>query len=130
MRETILVVDDEEIILNLVRIVLDGAGYNILGAGSGREAIALCQTHTGPVHLALLDVMMPGMTDPELRERLRDQLPSVRVLFMSGFSYDQVAKQGIQADTDNFLAKPFTIIALLRSVKEALEKTQYLRGSA
>lgn len=64
---------------------------------NGREAISLCQTHQGPIHLALLDVIMPGMNGPELRECLRELVPSARILFMSGYTYGELVKQGIQA---------------------------------
>jgi two-component system, cell cycle sensor histidine kinase and response regulator CckA len=129
MRQTILVVDDEEMVLDLVYTVLSGAGYNVMRAGSGREAIALCQTYAGPIHLAILDVMMPVMSGPELCSCLHDHLPSVRNLFMSGYSQDKFAIHGVQVGPDDFLGKPFTIATLLGRVKEALAETQHRNGS-
>jgi two-component system cell cycle sensor histidine kinase/response regulator CckA len=78
----------------------------------------------------LLDVMMPGMTGPELRDCLRDHLPSVRILFMSGYSYDQLVRQGIDSDKVEFVAKPFTISRLLGRVEEMLAETQRRHRSA
>jgi hypothetical protein len=107
-------------ILSLVSAILETGGYKVLQAMSGREAIDLCQTHQGPIHLALLDVIMPGMNGPELRECLRELVPSVRTLFMSGYTYSEIVEQGIQAGTGDYLGKPFTHTMLLSRVQETL----------
>lgn len=96
------------------------AATKYCGAMSGREAICLCQAHQGPIHLALLDVIMPGMNGPELRECLRELAPSVRILFMSGYTYGELVKQGVQAAAGDYLGKPFTHTMLLSRVQETL----------
>jgi two-component system cell cycle sensor histidine kinase/response regulator CckA len=118
--QTILVVDDEELVLDLVCTVLQSAGYDVLRAAGGPQALALCQGHKGPIHLALLDVMMPGMTGPELRDCLRELLPSVRILYMSGYTHSQIGELGIKADAGDFIGKPFSTAALVHRIQEQL----------
>jgi len=113
-------VDDEELVLDLIVAVLEKAGYRVLRAADARQAMALCQSQTGPIHLALLDVVMPGMNGPELRECLRELLPSVRVLYMSGYTHTQISERGIDAGPGEFIAKPFSPAALLSRVREEL----------
>ena len=72
---------------------------------------------------------MPGMSGPELREHLRELLPTVRVLYMSGYTHDEIAKRGFQAETHDLVNKPFTIATLLRRVQETLEETHHQHGS-
>ena len=128
--QTILVVDDEELVLSLVCTVLENAGYDVLRAASGAQALALalCQGHQGPIHLALLDVMMPGMSGPELRECLREMLPSVRILYMSGYTHSQIGEHGIKADPADFIGKPFSPATLLRHIQEELSEPRRRHG--
>jgi len=118
---TILVVDDEILVRDVITALLGKAGYRVLSADSGHEALSLCRRHTGPIHLALLDVVMPGMKGPELRERLLTEFPSIRTVFISGYSYDELGPQGVAVDERNFIAKPFTMRELLNAVSHALE---------
>lgn len=126
--QTILVVDDEELVLDLVCTVLEGAGYNVLRAAGGPEALALCRARTEPIHLALLDVIMPGMSGPELRACLRELLPTVRILYMSGYTHSQIGEHGIGADVGDFIAKPFSPASLVRRIQEELEETRRQHG--
>jgi two-component system cell cycle sensor histidine kinase/response regulator CckA len=128
--ETILVVDDQEIVLKTVCTILERAGYNILRAMSGPEALALCQNHHGLIHLALLDVIMPGLNGPALSECLRGLLPTVRILYMSGYTHAEIVSRGVQADIGDYVAKPFTATSLLHRVREALAPTGSEHGKA
>lgn len=118
--ETILVVEDEEAIRKLAQVVLSSYGYQVLSAANGWEALMLSERHTGPVHLLLTDMMMPGMTGHELVDRFKPLRPEMKVLFMTGY-----VKQGttlpaaLPADT-SFLAKPFSPDVLASKVREAL----------
>jgi CheY-like chemotaxis protein len=115
--------DNRELVLDLVCTVLQSAGYDVLRAAGGPQALALCQGHKGPIHLALLDVMMPGMSGPQLRECLRDVLPSVRILHMSGYTHSQIGELGIKADPSDFVGKPFSPAALVRRIQEERAET-------
>lgn len=118
----VLVVDDHAMVLTAVRLALESEGYQILAAPSGQEALAVCEVRANPVHLALLDIVMPGMTGFELLSRLRKVFPSIRVLFMSGYpaaeSFDQA---GLAMEDEKFIGKPFTSQQLREAVKKALE---------
>ena len=116
--ETILLVEDEEPVRALVRKILHRAGYTILEAGDGNEALRIAQAHTGPIHLLLTDVVMPGMSGQELFEQLAPERRGIRVLYMSGYrdTADPLA---------NYLQKPFTKDALVRHVRRVLEQPRY-----
>lgn len=121
---TILIVDDEDAVLKIVGAILESAGYHVVKASNYDEAMALCLSGI-TIHLAIIDVIMPGMNGPALRECLRELVPSMRVLYMSGYTYDQLASEGIQGMPEDFLSKPFTMASLLRRVQEALAQAQH-----
>jgi two-component system cell cycle sensor histidine kinase/response regulator CckA len=117
---TILVVDDEQTVLHFVVPTLRKAGYSVISASSGLEALAACREREG-IDLAVLDVIMPGMNGPQLLTRLREQFGSVRVLFMSGYSNSRaVAIPRRTEEASIFMEKPFTGAKLLARVEEAL----------
>ena len=120
-RETILVVEDEPGIRALVRKILRRERYNVIEAGSGEEAIALAQAEGGRVNLLLTDVMLPGMSGRELAERLRESIPELDVLYVSGFTDDDAVRMGAFPPGSKFLQKPFTLGALVSKVREALD---------
>ena len=115
---TILVVDDEPVVLDTVRDGLAAHGYEVLSATSGEEAVQVAQAHQGPI--ALVDVVMPGMSGPEAAQRLHEVRPDLKVLFMSGFSTEVVVIHGVTAG-DSLLVKPFSLEALGRKVHETLD---------
>jgi two-component system, cell cycle sensor histidine kinase and response regulator CckA len=117
---TILAVDDDRSILNLVRQALAEAGYRVLVAAGGWEAIREFESG-GNVELLLTDVIMPDLTGPVLAERLRSQKPDLRVLFISGFHDADLVQRFVTRKGFTLLPKPFTVTALLRVVREALE---------
>jgi two-component system cell cycle sensor histidine kinase/response regulator CckA len=119
--ETVLVVEDEESIRSLACEMLEGQGYHTLSAGSGEEALGLAVGHAGPIHVLLADVVMPGLAGPALAERFAVVRPEARVLFMSGYAGDDLARRGLPEDGVHFVQKPFTADLLGRRVREALD---------
>jgi DNA-binding NtrC family response regulator len=101
--------------------MLESHGYLTLRAGSGEEALGLAVRHAGPIHLLLADVVMPGLTGPALSERFAVVRPHARVLFMSGYAGDDLARHGLSDDAAHFLPKPFTQDLLARRVRDALD---------
>jgi signal transduction histidine kinase len=119
--ETVLVVEDEVAIRALACEMLEGYGYRTLSAGSGEEALGLAVRHPGPIHVLLTDVVMPGLAGPALAERFAVVRPQARVLFMSGYAGDDLARRGLSEDVSPFVPKPFTADLLGRRVREALD---------
>ena len=117
--ETVLVAEDESAVRELARRVLEKQGYTVLAAGTGREALALQETHAGPIHLLLTDVVMPEMAGPELAARMTELRPETRILFMSGYAEEAIAGHGALAGRP-LLEKPFAPEELLRRVRAAL----------
>jgi signal transduction histidine kinase/ActR/RegA family two-component response regulator len=118
--ETILVVEDEEIVRELVCDVLDQQGYNVLCANGGRAALQMAATHEGKIDLLLTDVIMPQMNGHELAAQLVAQRPELRVLYVSGYSDDDIGSHGVLDDTVALLEKPFSPQALARKVREVM----------
>lgn len=117
--ETILLVEDEEIVRNLVRAILRGNGYNVLEAPSGRRALSILDTYAETVHLLLTDMVMPGMSGHELRNHVKELRPDIKVLFMSGYTDDSLLLGGVLDSA--LIEKPFTPDGLSRRVREVLE---------
>jgi len=121
--ETILLVEDEASLRELVRECLEGGGYTVLPARHGAEALEIAERHGGCLQLLMTDVVMPGMSGRELAERLRARRPDVRILYMSGYTDDAVVLHGVLAADMAFLQKPFTADALARTVREVLDRS-------
>jgi signal transduction histidine kinase len=119
--ETVLLVDDEAGIRRLAREVLQGNGYTVLEAGNGKQALQLCQQYTGPIHLLIADTIMPGMSGPELSQRLAALRPQLQVLYISGYAEGMIVHHGVLDPDIAFLKKPFTPAALLRKVRAVLD---------
>lgn len=120
VNETILLVEDEDAILNMARLMLKKQGYKVLAAGTPLEALNIVKQYEGDIHLLLTDVIMPGMNGRELRERIRESIPDIRDLFMSGYTANVVAEQGVIETDMNFLQKPFSRLDFLSAVRRAL----------
>ncbi len=120
--ETILVVEDEPYVGALIKTVLARQGYTILITGSPAEAEELCAKHKDRIHLLLTDVIMPGDSGKALADKLAPARPDMKVLFISGYTADAIADHGVLDEKTNFLPKPFTLDALLRKVRETLDK--------
>jgi signal transduction histidine kinase/ActR/RegA family two-component response regulator len=126
--ETVLVVEDDEIVRELVCAVLGDQGYEVLCASHGVEALAMARTHRGPIHLLVSDVVMPQMHGPQLAEELGKFRPDTRVLFVSGYSDSDISDQGILSANIRLLEKPFTPESLARKVREVLDEKLTGRG--
>jgi two-component system, cell cycle sensor histidine kinase and response regulator CckA len=116
--ETIMVVEDDESVRDLVRLMLESKGYNVLAAAGAEEAERLC---TDGVDLLLTDVVMPDVNGRVLAERLAATSPSMRILFMSGYSDEAVYRHGEISPDASFIEKPFTDRTLARKVREVLD---------
>jgi nitrogen-specific signal transduction histidine kinase len=121
--ETVLVVEDEEGVRKLIRSVLQQAGYTVLEAPNGAEALRLCESHSEPIDLAISDVVLPHIGGRELADALVSLRPQMNVLFMSGYTDDAVVRHGIINLAVPFLQKPFTPAALAKKVREVLNGT-------
>jgi CheY-like chemotaxis protein len=119
--ETVLVVEDEDTLRELVGEVLVSAGYTVLKASHGGEALLLLARHQGPVHLLLTDVVMPGISGLDLATRVLDTHPGIRVLYTSGYADDAILRHGVLDDTTHFIPKPFAVDELARKVREVLD---------
>jgi two-component system cell cycle sensor histidine kinase/response regulator CckA len=120
--ETILLVEDAEPLRLLVRELLEGAGYTVLAAEGPDEALALVASTPGVIDLVLTDMMMPRMSGQELARRIAILKPEARVVFMSGYSDEAIGDLGNLEPGALFLQKPFTMDALLRTIRKALEE--------
>jgi two-component system, cell cycle sensor histidine kinase and response regulator CckA len=118
--ETILVVEDEEGIRELLKELLEMEGYTVFCAGLGSEAVDLAGNHDGAIHLLLTDVVMPGMSGRELAERLTALRPEMKVLYMSGYTANVIVHHGLSGAETAFLQKPFTPATLLAKVREVI----------
>jgi PAS domain S-box-containing protein len=119
--ETVLLVEDDAAVCELVRSVLAAQGYSVLAAARPQEAETICETHLSRIHLLLTDVIMPEMSGPELSKRLIALNPNLRVLFMSGYIDDSIVRQEIQERGIAYLQKPFSPKDLVSKVREVLD---------
>jgi PAS domain S-box-containing protein len=122
--ETILLVEDEAVVRELVRQILQATGYTVLEAASGEQALQLSSGHRGPIHLLLADVVLPGLSGPEVADRLASTHPESHVIYMSGYAQDTIQRYSVPAGRRIFLQKPFTPTALLASVRGALDRSK------
>jgi signal transduction histidine kinase/ActR/RegA family two-component response regulator len=118
--EVVLLVDDESAVLRLARRILQASGYVVLAAGSGREGLALCESHQGRIDLLLTDVTMPDIGGRELAEGVLKLRPGIKVMFMSGHMEDVFLLEGIGKGAV-YLQKPWGPIQLAQKVREALD---------
>jgi PAS domain S-box-containing protein len=120
-REVVLLVEDESTLRGLVRQYLQNQGYTVLEAHSGASALRSASYYSGPIHLLLTDVIMPGMNGRELAQQLTAVRPDTRVLYMSGYTENVIGHNGTLDPGVNLLQKPFTLPALKARVREALD---------
>jgi CheY-like chemotaxis protein len=120
--ETVLVVDDEADIRQLIRKVLLHDGYLVLDAGGGLEAVRVAERWEGPIELLITDVVMPGMRGPEVATAIRAIRPSIEVLFMSGYTHGTTLPAGLSTDPLALLAKPFKPSELADRVRGILDQ--------
>jgi two-component system, NtrC family, sensor kinase len=129
--ETIMVVDDEPDLRDLVSQVLESGGYKVLSAGSGAEALELWAKRQGDVHLLLTDIVMPdGLTGRKLAEQLQGEDPRLRVIYTSGYTAGMPGTELANVDERCFLAKPYRPSMLLKIVRECLDQPRVTPGKA
>jgi len=119
--ETILLVEDDDAMRGLTRSCLESSGYSVLDAANGESAMRDATNHKAAIHLLITDVVMPGISGPGLARSLGASRPQMKVLYMSGYTADLIAQQGILDPQMLLLEKPFTKEALLRKVRRALD---------
>ncbi len=119
--ETVLIVEDEEAILNLARIILEEKNYTVLSSGRPEEALRLAEQYDGDIDLLLTDVVMPQMNGRELNKGLQLLYPEIKTLFMSGYTANVIVHHGVLEDGVNFIPKPFSPIELISEVRKALD---------
>jgi two-component system cell cycle sensor histidine kinase/response regulator CckA len=119
--ETILLVEDEPVVRDLVRQVLQATGYLVLEAANSEEALQVSSAHHGPIHLLVADVVLPGLSGPEVAKQLVSIRPEVQVIYISGYAQDTITRYGISEKQPLFLQKPFTPSTLLANARAALD---------
>jgi PAS domain S-box-containing protein len=121
--ETILLVEDQPQVRELAEMVLGGKGYSVVVAATPEEAERVCEQRDREIHLLLTDVIMPGVSGRELARRLTARQPNMRVLYMSGYTFNVMAQGGMLEDGVAFLQKPFTPSTLADKVREVLDRS-------
>ncbi len=119
--ESILLVEDEGVVRQLVAQILEAAGYSVLQAGDGPSALELVRRHPGDVHVLVTDVVMPGMSGPEVAKAITSLRPGTHVLYISGYTDSQVGHHGVLEPGIAFLQKPFSAVDLQRKVRALLD---------
>jgi two-component system, cell cycle sensor histidine kinase and response regulator CckA len=119
--ETVLVVEDEPAVRALATRALESAGYSVLSAGTGEEALRILGHHAGPVHLMMTDVVLPGIGGPLLAAQTASSHPQMKVLYASGYTDDAILRHGVLANPAHFLSKPYSLADLHRAVRDALD---------
>jgi CheY-like chemotaxis protein len=122
--ETVLVVEDEEMVRNLACLTLRMKGYKVLEATDGKEALRACEYDNTPIHLLLSDVVMPRMSGRELARKLIQIRPTMKILYMSGYTDNAVSHHGILDAGLEYLQKPFSPEGLIRRVREVLDSPE------
>jgi CheY-like chemotaxis protein len=128
--ETILLVEDEESVRTLSHRALSRLGYQVLAAPSGADALRVAERHGGPIHLVLTDVVMPGIGGRELVRQLGAIRPGTKVLYISGYSDEAIARHGVLDPGTAFLQKPFTPDGLANKVRAVLDAANAPLGAA
>ncbi|MGI9077722.1 MAG: ATP-binding response regulator [Gemmatimonadaceae bacterium] len=122
--ETVLLVEDEESVRNLIRRILAKCGYTAIEAVNGREALLKFTESPDSIDLVVTDLLMPEMGGRELVERIMVIRPHVKVIFMSGYAEDAIARDGVLANGAIFLEKPFSLQTFATAVRDSLDGTR------
>ena len=122
--ETVLLVEDEAALREILKERLEESGYTVLTAPDGIAALALCEGREGPIDLLLTDVILPRMGGSDLARRLGEIHPGMKVLYMSGYTDDAVILHGVRTEKMPFIQKPFTPSSLVRKIREVLDRRE------
>jgi two-component system, cell cycle sensor histidine kinase and response regulator CckA len=122
--ETVLLVEDEDVVRAVTSEILETAGYSVLPAANGREACEVAAAHEGPIDVLLTDWIMPEMGGPEVAKRLRAERPEMRVIFMSGYAESDAVLDQLERGDTAFLPKPFSAAELARMLRHVIEGTR------
>jgi PAS domain S-box-containing protein len=125
--EVILLVEDEPSILKATKRVLERMGYTVLAASTPGDAIKMSEGHRGPIHMILSDVIMPEMNGRDMASRILSVHPGLKRIFMSGYTSDVIATQGVLDEGVDFIQKPFSGHDLAAKVREVLDRDNYVR---
>jgi CheY-like chemotaxis protein len=120
--ETVLFVDDEDIIIDVGQDILKSLGYKVLPASCGKEAIEVYQKNREKIDIVILDMIMPGMSGRELYKKLKEVNPGIKVLLSSGYSVDGQAAEILKLGCSGFIQKPFNIGVLSNKIRDILDK--------
>ena len=118
--ETILILEDDPVVLRMGKRILENLGYNVIAANAPADALAIAGHNAGKIDLLITDVIMPDINGREVSERVKALNPGIKCLFMSGYTADVIAASGILQEGVNFIEKPFTINKLASKVREVL----------
>jgi PAS domain S-box-containing protein len=121
--ETILVVEDDAVLRELISTALRTYGFTVMEAEHGGEALLICEREQAPIHLMLTDVVMPQMSGSALAERLKQLHPEMKIIFMSGYTENAIVHHGVLYAQVNFIPKPFKMLALMQKIREVLDTT-------
>jgi PAS domain S-box-containing protein len=119
-RETVLLVEDKPVVLDLCTAMLENLGYEVLPAADQKEALRLAREHPGEIHLLLTDVIMPGMNGRDLKDQILPLRPEIKCLFMSGYTANVIVHHGVLEEGINFIEKPFTRHSLAVKLRQVL----------
>ena len=120
--ETVLVADDEGVVLRVTQAILERLGYKVIPAHDGREALDIVGMYDGPIDLAILDLGMPVMSGQEAFPLLRRARPGMKIIIFSGYDKDDVAQDLLQAGAAAFIQKPFSISVFAPMIREVLDR--------
>jgi DNA-binding response OmpR family regulator len=118
---TILVIEDEEMVMDVIRSLLERLGFRVLGAKTGKEAIDIARTFDGDIDLAILDIFLLDMRGKAIYSHIMEARPNLKVIVCSGYSVDGPAHEILKAGAQDFIQKPFNIAELSEKLKKVLE---------
>ena len=119
--ETVLLVEDESSLRDVLGETLEANGYRVLTARDGAEAFQIADAHAGPIQLLVTDVIMPGMTGRDVVERVTPTRPEMKVLYISGYTDEAIKRHGVISRGSAFLSKPFAAGAFLLKIRQVLD---------